>query len=444
MKKLICGLLVLAALCGPSALAEDAETAPSLWPACDPVTGLWGYITKDGAWGIAPQYTGASHFHGGCAIVDMAEPAHADTSAQGIIDENGEFLLEAAYMVFDFCDMGKTGIYFVMDDEGDMGWFNLENRFFSGVIWTECYATKDTPYVMVYVGYELGGLADRETGKVVLPLEYSYTGLYDWGIEDGFLVAEGADDDGCELIEISVGPVELPEGVYLDYVVEVSDGLVVYTNEDGLYGYISTAGEIVIPAQFDAAHDFRDGYAEVGLLEEVRTSAVIDHSGKVVISGLDAYYGMCAGALFVEWPDDSWGLVETDGTIRCRHTLPEEAFEVFWLYEVTEDGPIWVEYALGDDEYAWGLMSRAGELLGDRLWQADGAGLSGDEWQVVGLDGKWGYADAYGDAVLPFIYDAAWPFEGALARVQLDETTQGYISRAGEIVYQWPVTDDEW
>ena len=293
---------------------------------------------------------------------------------------------------------------------------------------------------MVSEDYQTIGLADRATGEIVVPIEYSYTGLYDWALADGYIVAQRDGTDGCELLEIGWGPVQLPEGVYLDYVVEVAEGLVVYRDEDGLYGYISTEGEIVIPAQFDAAHEFRDGYAEVGLLEEVRTSAIIDRSGNVVISGLDVYYGMVAGALFVEWPDDTWGLVETDGTIRCRHTLPEEACDV-WLYEYSADGPIWVEYALSDWEYIWGLMSREGELLGEPKWPWV-YGREEESWLAVCQDDRYGYVDAYGNTILPFEWMEAEPFDGALARVAMNECTEAYINRAGEIVYQWTYVDN--
>lgn len=442
MKKLLALLALVLALVSLSALAADADTETTLWPACDPETGLWGYIDAQGAWGIAPQYTQAYHFHDGCAIVNMVEHAHADTSTQGIIDENGAFLLEPEYDLFCEHDFAYSpgDIFFVMDEEGRMGWFNVPNTYFSGVHWDECFAAFETPYVMVSEDYQTIGLADRATGEIVVPMEYSYTGLYDWAIEDGFIVAQRDGTDGCELIEIGVGPVTLPEGVYLDYVVEVSDGLVVYTNEEGLYGYIDTAGEIVIPAQFDSAHEFRSGYAEVGLLEEVRTSAIIDHSGNVVLSGLEVYYGMRAGALFVEWPDDTWGLAEPDGTIRCRHTLQEGACDV-WLYEFTADGPIWLEYALSDWEYTWGLMSREGELLGEPRWQS---ASRGGDMVAVCEGGAWGYVDLWGNTVLPFTYAWAEAFDGALARVQFDESTQGYINRSGEVVYQWPSPGDEW
>ncbi|MBR6667524.1 MAG: WG repeat-containing protein [Clostridia bacterium] len=453
MKKLTALLCLVLALVSLSASMADADTETPLWPAYDPVTGLWGYITEDGAWGIEPQWERAYHFHGGCAIVDtMDVPSWEGESTQGIIDETGAYLLEPEYSIDDACCMYGAGELYLVnryDDERESGWFNIPNRYFSGLRWTECYATKDTPYIQINNDYAVSGLADRATGEVVLPMEYTYSGLFDQGIENDFIVVPRINTDGCELIEIGWGPVELPEGVYLDYAVGVSDRLVVFRAEDGLYGYINTEGEIVIPAQFDAAYDFRDGYAEVGLLEEVRTSSIIDRDGNVVISGLDVYYGMVADALFVKWPDGTWGLVETDGTIRCRHTPPEEAY-ILWLHEFTQDGPLWVEYALSDWEYTWGLMSREGELLGEPQWtqvfcrQPEEPWVTvceGGFWDWADYVGTWGYADAYGNIVLPVRYAEAELFRGALARVRFDASTEGYINRSGEVVYSWPMPE---
>ena len=283
MKKwtaLVCLVLALLSL---SARAAEAETHTTLWPAYDPNTGLWGYIDERGAWGIAPQWERAYHFHGGCAIVDtMDVPSWEGESTQGIIDETGAYLLEPVYHIDDACCLDGAGELYLVnqyDNERGSGWFNIPNRYFSGLRWTECYATKETPYIQINNDYAVSGLADRATGEVVLPMEYTYSGLFDQGIENDFIVVPRIKTDGCELIEIGWGPVALPEGVYLDYAAGVSDRLVVFRAEDGLYGYINTEGEVVIPAQFDAAYDFRDGYAEVGLLEEVRTSSIIDRSG---------------------------------------------------------------------------------------------------------------------------------------------------------------------
>ena len=446
MKRLTMLICLVLALVSLSTLRADAETDTLLWPAYDPDTGLWGYITEDGAWGIEPQWERAYHFHGGCAIVDtMDVDAWEGECTQGIIDETGAYLLEPEYNIDDACCYYGVGDLYLIndyDEERGSGWFNIPNRYFSGLRWTECFASQETPYILINNDYALSGLADRATGEVVVPMEYSYTGLYDWGIENGFIVTERDGSDGCELIEIGWGPVELPEGVYLDDVVAVSDGLVIYRNEDGLYGYINTEGEIVIPAQFDSAFDFRDGYAQVGLLDEVEFHAIIDRSGNVVVSGLDAtYYGVVDGALFVVWGDDAWSLIELDGTVRCHVEAPEGCYYP-WLYQFAEDGPLWVEYEMEDEPLCWGIANTDGQWLTEPGLQVS---FDLDEpWLAVGKEGRWGYMDAYGNTVLPFIYADAEHFDGVLARVMLDESTEGYINRSGEVVYRWDAPDDEW
>lgn len=442
MKRLVWLLMALMLVCAGAAAEE-----PTLWPAYDEATGLWGYIGETGEWGIAPQFGQAEHFHSGCAIVDMNSDPDEGTYTQGIIDETGAFLLKPTYYVFDFCDTDTDPVYFVMgeaEEGAPMGWFNIPNRFFSGLHWDECFASVDTPYVMVYEGM-LEGLADRATGELVLPLEYSYTGLYDWGIDDGFIVAQVEETGACELIELGVGPVALPEGVTVDYYPGVSEGLVTFM-QDGLYGYMDTSGEIVLEAQYDWADAFDDGYAEVGLLDEPEQFVVIDRQGNVVVSGIDEYgcLGLIDGALWIDWPDDTWGLVNQDGTVRCRFAYPEGVYSE-WLEEAAADGPLWLRYDLGDGEYLWGLLSRDGEILVQPQWTLHMDALSTDlmGWQAAGLDGKWGYLDAYGEPVLPFVYAAAAHFEGALARVRLDETTHAWINRSGEVVYRWIAEAEE-
>lgn len=183
-----------------------------------------------------------------------------------------------------------------------------------------------------------------------------------------------------------------------------------------------------------------DGYAEVGLLDEVRTSAIIDRSGNVVISGLDAtYYGVVDGALFIMEECSDWSLIEPDGTVRCRVEAPEGCYNP-WLYQFAEDGPIWVSYEREDEPWCWGIADSDGQWLTepDLCVSFD----TDEPWLAVGKDGRWGYTDAYGNTVLPFIYEDAGHFEGALARVMLDASTEAYINRSGEVVYQWPVQEE--
>ncbi len=444
MKRLM--MLVLLLLTACAALAEE----PTLWPAYDDETGLWGYIDETGAWKIEPQFCYAEGFSDGCAIVDMAPEEFTWPGQQGIIDESGAFLLEPAYYVFDSGTGGAEfpNIYFIMDvtaeDESSMGWFNIPNRFFSGFHWYECVAYSDTPYAMVRIGRRCG-LADRATGEIVLPLEYVDTSVYDYGTESGFVIATRADTGVDELIELGVGPVALPEGVTVDYAYGVSEGLLPYTQEDGLMGYLNTAGEIVIPAQYDDAGPFMDGYANVSYDVDENIVIVIDRTGREVtrIPGENwhaGYAGMVGDALSIQWEDGSWGLVTPEGEVifRNERAVGYDA----WLHEAALDGPLWVQHSLGDEEYAWGLVSRTGEILRDPTWHLVGDALSGDPmgWQAIRIaEGKWRYVDAYGETVLPGPWLQAAHFEGALARVQFTDAEEGYINRQGQPVLRWRI-----
>lgn len=440
MKKLLMFVLALLAMVTLAAAEE-----PTLWPAYDEATRLWGYIDETGAWAIAPQYKQAYRFSGGCAIVGMGEDPDSRPPREGIIDATGAFLLPPEYFVHD--DFAED-VFFVMDTSGDeamMGWFYIPDRFFTGIHWYECVAYSDGPYVCVD-DWEVQGLADRATGEIVLPLEYTRTGLYENTAEDGFIVAERDDTGECELIEIGVGPVELPEGAVISYGEGVSEGLIPF-EMDGKCGYLNTAGEIVIPAQYRYAIGFNDGYAEVGLWEAEDTAAIIDRAGNVVMTITGdrwetGYYGMVGDAMWIGYSDDEWGLVRPDGTELCRFSEPESW--LVWLHAPTEDGPIWVSEELGDGEYAWRLLSREdwtlSEPIGRDYWVE---GAPADPQPVEVAPGLWRYVDAYGETVIGDVTCMyALPFEGALARVAFNECSEGYISRAGEVVCRWTVMDD--
>ncbi len=440
MKKMLMLVLALLVLVTFAAAEE-----PTLWPACDEETGLWGYIDETGAWAIVPQYKQAYRFSGGCAIVGMGEDPYSHPPREGIIDATGAFVLPPEYFVHD--DFAED-VFFVMDTSGDeamMGWFYIPDRFFTGIHWYECVAYSDGPYVCVD-DWEVQGLADRATGEIVLPMEYTRTGLYEGTEEDGFIVAERDDTGECELIEIGVGPVELPEGAVINYGDGVSEGLIPF-EMDGKCGYLNTAGEIVIPAQYRYAIGFNDGYAEVGLWEAEDTAAIIDRAGNVVMTITGdrwetGYYGMVGDAMWIGYSDDEWGLVRPDGTELCRFSEPESW--LVWLHAPTADGPIWVSEELGDGEYAWRLLSREdwtlSEPIGRDYWVE---GAPAELHPVEAAPGVWNYLDMYGEPVISGVQaERAFPFDGALARVCFDEDSAGYINHAGRTVAAWTATED--
>lgn len=447
MKKLIaliCFTMALVSLCACGACA-DGE--PALWPARDDATGLWGYIDETGAWMIAPQYKQAYRFSGGCAIVGMGEDPYSGPPHEGIIDATGAFVLPPEYHVFD--EAGATFFVMGFDEAGEavMGWYHAPTGFFTGLHWYECVAYSDGPYVKVDGGEpdRLCGLADRRTGEIVLPMEYTVTGLYEGTAEDGFIVAERAETGECELVEIGAGQVELPEGAVISYGEGVSEGLIPF-EMDGQCGYLNTAGEIVIPAQYRYAESFLDGYANVGTWDAENTTAIIDRDCNVLmtIAGDDwnvGYGGMVGDALLILWSQDEWGLIRPDGTELCRFSEPEAW--LVWLHAPTANGPIWVSEELGDGEYVWRLLSREdwtlSEPIGRDYWVE---GAPADPQPVEVAPGLWDYLDAYGEPVIRGVEGTlAFPFDGALARVQYADGGEGYIDRTGGIVCRWTMAD---
>lgn len=442
MKKLLMLVLALLALVTFAAAEE-----PTLWPACDDATGLWGYIDETGAWAIAPQFRQAYRFSGGCAIVGMGEDPYSGPPREGIIDTTGTFVLPPEYHVFD--EAGATFFVMGFDGAGEavMGWYHAPTGFFTGLHWYECVAYSDGPYVEVDGGEpdRLCGLADRRTGEIVLPMEYTVTGLYEGTAEDGFIVAERDDTGECELIEIGVGVVPLPEGAVISYGEGVSEGLIPF-EMDGRCGYLNTAGEIVIPAQYRYAESFLDGYANVGTWDAENTTAIIDRDCNVLmtIAGDDwdvGYAGMVGDALLILWSQDEWGLVLPDGTELCRFSEPESW--LVWPHAPTADGPIWVSEELGDGEYAWRLLSREdwtlSEPIGRDYWVE---GAPADPHPVEVAPGMWSYLDMYGEPVISDVQaELAFFFEGALARVCFDEDAEGYINRQGEVVIRWAAAE---
>ena len=440
MKRLIGCLLLFAALCGLSALAAGAESTPSLWPAYDPVTGLWGYITEDGAWGIAPQYKNALCFRNGYAIVDMGE------DAEGLIDETGAYIFQPVYDLIDWGTIGPDSwvyndVYLIYD--GDLcGWFDSESGYISGLCWEHVDSWDDSPYVIAGVaGKET--FVCRATGKRLLPLQDMST----YSFHDGYAMCFV--EDGRDFIADLEGNIAyLPEGLVADDVY-LSEGLLLVEDENNLHGYVDATGNVVIAPQYDDGGLFQNGYAVV---EKNGEYLLINRENCVIATGR---YNVCGpwadGGIAVEG-DDCWAVLNSDGTERFRVAVKpyDYAKGIITYLPLVEDGPWWVGYWYGGVGICFGLMTAEGEWLRDADIPGEYFVIADDMfsddpmgWHAGGYDGKWGFFDGAGDMVLPSIYEDAGHFEGALARVKFDASTEGYINRSGEVVYQWPMPE-EW
>lgn len=427
MKKLLAYITLVLALLSASAFAVDADTETSLWPAYDPITGLWGYIRADGTWGILPQYAWADNFNGDCAIVRVG-----DSWRQcGIIDRNAAFVLAPEYEVSTLAEdfqWKQENLFFVTGDEG-MGWFDAENRYFSGLCWEYCEAWGDKRFIMVQDENWHSSLAVRATGELLLPLQ----DMDVVGFQEGVAVAMAGLD--TLLIYADGSITHLSDGLAAaDFAFE--NGLLMVENNEGLRGYVGLDGQIVIEPQFGEAESFRHGYAVVA---DGDGSWLIDHEGNRLAEDVFYVCGMWAdGGIAVE-RTDCWAVLNPDGTERFRVGLDEcERGALILVYEPSaESAPYWVLYAHGGVSTFYGLMTAEGTWVVKHGWTLFGDDFSGDPmgWQATGYDG--GFIDAWGNELClgDFLYTEH--FRGALARVRLDASSEGYINRSGEVVYRW-------
>ena len=438
MKKLTMLLCLIMALVSLSALAEDADTTPSLWPAYDPETGLWGYIREDGTWGIEAQWETALSFRNGYAIVNQGKDAY------GIIDERGAYIFQPVY---DYVTCGTIGYdtwvdndVYVIYDNSLCGWFDTESGYISGLCWEHVESWDDSPYVIAGVG-DKETFVHRATGKRLLPLQDMST----YGFYDGYALCD-VEDGRDFVVDLEGNIAYLPEGLLPDDVY-LSEGLLLVEDANGLHGYVDAAGQVVIAPQYDDGGLFQHGYTVV---EKNGERLLIDRDNRVIATG---WYNVCGawadGGIAVEG-DDCWAVLNQDGTERFRIDVEpyEYAKGVVICPPLVEDGPFWVGYWYGGVGTDYGLMTADGTWLVDADDGANSFYLSDDMfsddpmgWHAAWYQDGFGYIDGAGNTVLPFIYEDAGHFEGALAWVTLDASTEGYINRAGEIVYRWPIQD---
>lgn len=434
MKKLIALIALILSFAG-GGISACADTETALWPAYDPETGLWGYIDKQGEWGIALQYIDAYDFEHGFARVRMAD--EGDT--YGIIDTTGAYIFEPKYFVVNgtigFDGQESNGV-FLIERDGLSGWFDPESGYISGLCWRYCESYDDSPYIIASVARDKTTFVNRSTGKRLLPLMDMST----YGFYEGVAVVWLNDGDETILIGLDGSMTYLPEGLHAPYS-EISDGLLIVKDEKGLCGYVGLDGQVVIEPQYVEAQRFSHGYGVVSTGED---SLLIDRAGNVVAEDVQFVCGLWAdGGIAVE-RTGCWAVLNADGTERFRVELePYRYSRSIVTYEpLVEDGPWWVGYAYGGVGIDFGLMTSEGEWLRvPDTWEGgvclDDDRFSGDPmgWQATGYAG--GFIDAYGNEVFPEQWYYTEHFDGALARVWFGEDAAGYINRNGETVYQW-------
>jgi len=204
-------------------------------------------------------------------------------------------------------------------------------------------------------------------------------------------------------------------------------------NMDGEGGYVDKNGEIVIPFDFDTAYPFSEGLASVRMGDKF---GYIDHTGEIVIlPQFENVEPFREGVALVRIKDKEYRFIDrtgqfiAEGILATGQGIGSRGFSE-GLTTIYIDGK-------------WGYADKKGKAV-IRPQFSDAGAFSGGLAPVAIGEHKWGYIDPKGKSIIRPQFHWARPFSEGLARVQLGEASGykfGYIDGTGKMVIQ-PAFDD--
>ena len=249
--------------------------------------GLWGYMDAAGQYFIPPSYDGAEPFKGDYAVVKMQGK---DGPLCGLVDRSGREVLPCAF----------EGIYFGADSWRVVNPSLLDMCFRVVNGEAQFYASREDGMEEILPDWavEWGCVVPLDSDPKTY-LACPRTGGETWSLlnSDGSVREEGA----LESLDVfSQGMAAARLGGKYGYIRKngewllapslqsadrFSEGLAAVKNDANLWGYLDLNGKMAIGFQFDSAYGFREGYAQVGLLQGKTgiSFGLIDVFGNVVI-----------------------------------------------------------------------------------------------------------------------------------------------------------------
>jgi hypothetical protein len=309
----VCTLAVCG--CGSSAVTASTQTTAAqevvgLYPVS--VDGKWGYIDQTGAIRIQPRFDHADGFSDALAMVGVVE---GGMQKCGYIDPSGALVIQPQFEAAGpFSDgmaaVGTVGTdsaedfrYGYIDKTGAVvipiqyqGFVRGAPKFSNGLCVVAVEDDGPPPSVtstslVVESNSRHYGYMDK-TGSIVIDAQFGLAGEFSEGL------AMVGSDSGWGFIDtrgewVIRLPSEFSPGRLSDC--RFSEGLAIVRrfdppSESGApsagnagrapYGFIDTAGKLIIEARFDRAMDFSEGLAAVGITEnDVTTWGYIDTTG---------------------------------------------------------------------------------------------------------------------------------------------------------------------
>jgi hypothetical protein len=315
------------------------------------------YIDKEGKIVINPQFSSATVFRDGIALVRTT----GDKALWGFIDEEGKYLIQATY---------KEATVF----SEDLAWVVSENG---------------APTAINTKGEIKITLQDAETVKIFQGGLAAFSVIQESKVKWGFVDKEG---------KVIIPPQFAATGNF-------SGGKCAVQNEEGKWGYIDAEGKIAISYQFDEANKFVDGQAVVEF--DGKTGA-IDESGKYVIN--PQFDGLVEdGDLYLVEQGEKYGWANREGQIAIN---PQ--FGAAFTFNGNDIAPV----QIGE---TWGYVDTEGKIKINPQFKVAipfvgglATVLSGEKVGFIDMDGKYiinPQYDGIASDMLSYIMDGSSEYE---------------------------------
>ncbi len=428
MKRILFLMLVCLAFTGLAFAEEKPEqtipsTTPSFLLPMPDINGKWGYINSEGKFEIAPQYDHASEFRGDYAVIDVYQEKN-DDYCDGIIDRNGNIVLEPFYLIDAGYDGGyyggkDTGIWCVLRDDDvtdeSMGFFDIPSGHFSGFHWSDIGHWCSESHLIPVMDNECRvGYAERSSGEMVIPYRYDHVDPSNFygGVAAVCLMPDDTEEENegrIVLIDETGTEISLPEGIHAVRYEGAFDDRVLVTNDEGLYGFADSQGNIVIEPQFIDAGHFYNGRAAVKFQTE--DYGFIDTTGFVTESGLKSK------------PD--WENSDENG--KTYEVIDKETNNIVIVEEYGDEDPEKPElYGFYDKESGFFQMPVYEEI----------SGLTNQNEPLIAvcLDGHWGFCQRdSGKLVVPCVYDGVFDYVNGFAIGSIGESDDMFFADQYEL-----------
>lgn len=228
---------------------------------------LWGFIDSTGRLSVPYKYERVTYFREGLAAVGKNE-------LFGYIDNTGKEVISLQYEEASVFFEGLAAVKI----NGKTGFINQSNDVviqpqFARATWVSDFSNG---LAAVYESMDdgAGGYIDK-TGKLVIPMQYSFVGRF---------------HEGLAIVQ--------PVG-------------------SNYYGYINKEGKMVIPAKYSQGLHFSEGVATVQVTEPNGKSyyEIIDKNGKTLASHLPYDFAgiFREGLAGVETHNQRWGFIDKTG-----------------------------------------------------------------------------------------------------------------------------------